>query len=107
VAEALGSRLASPHGVGTIVHWGNEGFCVDVAARHPDHAEDVTIGVLCDFNRFALADDPVEWELFRSGILASQGWTLQRVWSPVLFRDTRGSIEAVLSRHASEAGRRG
>ncbi len=104
VAAALGEGLAA-HGVGSVIHWGNEGFCVDLATCHPDRPDDVSVGVLCDFNRFPLADDPIEWELFRSAILASQGWTLQRVWSPVLFRDARGSIEAVLARHKAAGTR--
>jgi hypothetical protein len=104
VAAALGEGLAA-RGVGSIVHWGNEGFCVDLATRHPDRPDDVSVGVLCDFNRFPLADDPIEWELFRSTILAAQGWALQRLWSPVLFRDARGSVEAVLARHHA-AGKR-
>ena len=37
--------------------------------------------------RFSAASDPVEWELFRTEILRSQGWDLQRVWAPAVFRD--------------------
>ena len=43
------------HRVGGDVHWGNDGFCVDVALHHPRRMEDVTIGLLCDTNRFEQA----------------------------------------------------
>jgi len=103
LAAAMGERLAAAHGLGSVVHWGNDGFCVDVAVRHPVRAEDVTVGVLCDLSRYALADDAVEWDLFRTAILRSQGWDLHRVWSPVLFRDARGGLEAVAQKAAAAA----
>ena len=73
--------------MGSDVHWGNEGFTVDVALHHPTRPGDVTAGVLCDGNRFTGAGDPVEWDLFRTAILRNQGWHLHRVWSPHFFRD--------------------
>ncbi len=115
LAEALAHRLATPGGVGgtgvggggggggvaSDVYWGNDGFCVDLALRHPARMEDVTIGVLCDSSRFALADDPVEWDVFRTSILEGQGWTLHRVWSPSIFHDLRGCTESILKRAAA------
>ncbi|MDI1290424.1 MAG: AAA domain-containing protein, partial [bacterium] len=95
-AIQLGTALHEAKGIGSIVHWGNDGFCVDVAVRHPKRAEDVTVGVLCDFARFGLAPDPVEWDIFRTGVLAASGWTLKRVWSPVFFRDAAGQTEAIV-----------
>jgi hypothetical protein len=94
---ALGKRLVESCKTGAEVYWGNDGFCVDLALQHPKRAEDVTIGVLCDTNRFGLAADPVEWEVFRTAILESQGWKLHRLWTPHFFRDMRGSIDAVLT----------
>jgi hypothetical protein len=98
VAGAVGERLAARHGWPCVVHWGNDGFCVDVALRHPTRPEDVTVGALCDLTRYPLAADPVEWDLFRTAVLESQGWELTRLWSPVLFRDCRGSLERVVAR---------
>jgi len=95
-AVQLGTVLHEAKGIGSIVHWGNEGFCVDVAVRHPKRAEDVTIGVLCDFARFGLAPDPVEWDIFRTGMLTANGWTLKRVWSPVFFRDASGQTAGIV-----------
>lgn len=106
LAAALGERLAIDHGLGSIIHWGNDGFCVDVALRHPTRPEDVTIGVLCDLTRFPLADDPVEWDLFRTAVLRGQGWDLHRVWSPALFRDARGGMETLFAK-AREAAKEG
>jgi hypothetical protein len=97
VAEALGQALED-RGLGSIVHWGNDGFCVDVAVRYPARPEQVTVGVLCDLTRFPQAADPVEWDLFRTAVLEGQGWELMRVWSPVVFRDATGTVEAVVAK---------
>ena len=88
-SQALAERLAQDQKVGSDVYWGNDGFCVDVALHHPRHADDVTIGVLCDGTRFTQAEDPVEWDLFRTSVLESQGWVLHRLWTPNFFRDPR------------------
>ncbi len=94
-AEQLAKTISGQKQVGSFVHWGNDGFCVDLAMQHPGKPGEVTIGVLCDSSRFRGADDPVEWDIFRSGILASQGWTLRRVWTPHFFRDPVGNIEQI------------
>ncbi|MEM0914513.1 MAG: AAA domain-containing protein [Planctomycetota bacterium] len=106
LAVALGRELATSAGIGSDVHWGNRGFCIDAALHHPIRADDATLGLLCDFNRFEAAADPVTWEVFRSGILAWQGWALRRVWSPQLYRDSRGVVETIASdaRATTEAG---
>ena len=104
LAQALAKRL-SPDGLSSDVHWGNEGFGVDLALRHPIEAEMVTAGVLCDMTRFKQVEDPVEWELFRLGVHLAQGWHLHRVWSPAIFRDleqVRREIAAA-ARAAQEA----
>jgi len=88
-AHGVAKQLCMARGISSDVHWGNTGFCVDAALHHPRRADDVTIGVLCDFTRFENAADPVEWEIFRTGILAWQGWKLHRVWSPQYFRDAQ------------------
>jgi hypothetical protein len=97
-AEALAGDLSARAGVGSQVYWGNDGFCVDVALRHPERPDDVTLGVLCDSSRYALADDPVEWDLFRTAVLEGQGWKLSRVWSPAFFRDASGLTDSLLTR---------
>lgn len=99
VAAAIGSVLASAHKAGNIVHWGNDGFCVDVAITHPQLPEDVTIGVLTDFNRFRKTPDPIDWERFRTLVFRSQGWELHRLWSPRLLRDTQGELGQLMDRH--------
>lgn len=100
-AEALARRLALDLGVGACVHWGNDAFSVDVALQHPRCADDVTVGVLCDWNRFTRAADPVEWEMFRTTILESQGWQLHRAWSTAFLRDDE-SLLAAIRRRADE-----
>jgi hypothetical protein len=96
-AEQMADSLASVHRLGSDVHWGNEGFCVDLAMHHPDRPGDVTVGVLCDGCRYAGADDPVEWDIFRTGILENQGWTLRRVWTPHYFRDPEGNAKGIVA----------
>lgn len=95
-AGQLAKRLHANNRIGSDVHWGNDGFCVDLALHHPQRAEDVTIGLLCDMNRFEQAADPVEWEIFRTAILESQGWTFNRVWTPHFFRDRKPIINSVV-----------
>jgi hypothetical protein len=104
-ARALAERLAKDSKVGSDVFWGNDGFCVDVALHHPHHADDVTIGVLCDGSRFSQAEDPVEWDLFRTSILESQGWALHRLWTPHFFRDPHGCTQDIVRESAEQASK--
>lgn len=99
VAEALGNSLKRDSEVGSSVHWGNDGFMVDVALTHPLMPEDVTLGLLTDFNRYRNTPDSIDWELFRTNILRGQGWQLERIWSPRLFRDLSGELETVVDKH--------
>ena len=94
-SESLAMSMARGHGLGSRVHWGNDGFCIDVALAHPHRAGDVTIGVLCDSSRFLQAPDPVEWDLFRVVVHESQGWKLHRVWTPQFFRDAAGHLGGI------------
>jgi hypothetical protein len=94
-AHALADELAARRRIGSDVHWGNDGFCIDLALHDPTRPNDVTIGVLCDGSRFALAEDPVEWDVFRIGVLQGQGWTLHHIWTPHFFRDPEGNGKAV------------
>jgi hypothetical protein len=102
LAEALAARMGKTHGTSSDVHWGNDGFCVDVALHHPTRAADVSVGVLCDGSRYDKADDPIEWDLFRVAILESQGWKLVRLWTPQLFRDPDKAIDQVRRAAAAE-----
>lgn len=97
-AAALARLLADKHNIGSQVHWGNDGFCIDVALSHPRRAEDVTIGILCDATRFDQADDMVEWDIFQAAIHESQGWQLHRVWTPHFFRDPHGHVRRIVDR---------
>ena len=99
-AQALGETLLAAHGIGSIVHWGNEGFLLDAALLHPERAGEVTAGVLTDFTRYPRTKDPVAWDLFRSAILQAQGWKLRRTWSPALFRRPDWEIEEIAKAYA-------
>jgi hypothetical protein len=105
-AQQLAWQLCGRHKVGSDVYWGNDGFCVDLALHHPLRGEDVTVGVLCDMNRFERAADPVEWEVFRTAILEGQGWTFSRLWTPHFFRDRQGVLAGVLKDAQEEAAAR-
>lgn len=95
-AAQLGQDLCALHQTGSDVHWGNDGFCIDLALHHPHRADDVTVGVLCDLNRFEQAADPIEWEVFRTAVLQSQGWEIARVWTPHFFRDRSGVTTGII-----------
>jgi hypothetical protein len=95
LAIALANRVSQSRKNGSIVHWGNEGFCVDVALRHPTSAEDVTAGVLCDLTRYRKTEDPIEWEMFRTAALKGQGWALVRALSAHTFRDAEAVLREV------------
>lgn len=99
LAESLGSTLLERHAIGSQIHWGNEGFCVDVACTHPLMPADVTVGVLTDFSRFHKTPDPIEWDIFRTRVLRAQGWHLERLWSPVLFRRPEEMLQRVKAAH--------
>lgn len=99
LAAAIGQTLLETHRVGSHLHWGNEGFCVDVACIHPLMPADVTVGVLADFSRFHKTPDPIEWDIFRTRVLRGQGWELQRLWSPVLFRRVEEMMQRVRAAH--------
>ncbi len=95
LARAIARRLGETHGMASDVFWGNDGFCVDVALHHPARPEEVTVGVLCDRSRYDKAEDAIEWDLFRTQILESQGWQFIRTWTPALVRDPEGVLEAI------------
>jgi hypothetical protein len=99
LASGLGETLLKRHATGAHIHWGNDGFCVDVACIHPLMPADVTVGVLTDFSRFHKTPDPIEWDLFRTRVLRSQGWELERVWSPVLFRRLEDLLQRIKAAH--------
>ncbi|MCB1276036.1 AAA domain-containing protein [Prosthecobacter sp.] len=99
LANAISEALLARHATGSHVHWGNEGFCVDVACIHPLMPADVTVGVLADFSRFHKTPDPIEWDIFRTRVLRSQGWELERLWSPVLFRRSDEMLQRVKKAH--------
>ena len=99
-ASQLARLLAARYRTGSDVHWGNDGFCVDVALHHPDRPEDRTLGLLCDGARFPFTDDPVEWDVFRTTVLEDQGWQLCRLWTPQFFRDPDGHVRNILTEAA-------
>ena len=93
LAQSLAEQIRDTHGRTSHVYWGNDGFCVDVAVHHEGEPSG---GVLCDSTRFAAAQDPVEWDLFRTAMLRATGWDLKRVWSPQIYRDAEASVKAVV-----------
>ena len=94
-AESVAQDLARDQRLPSQVYWGNDGFCVDVAIGHSLYVEDVTVGLLCDLNRYHRAADPIEWEVFRTSILTGQGWQLERIWTPQYFRDPTSVVGRV------------
>lgn len=72
---------------------------MDAALIHPRLPADVNMGLLTDFSRYRRTRDPIVWDLFRTSVLRSQGWNLQRLWSPSLFRRQRATLEKVAKLH--------
>lgn len=105
-AMGTAKSLLERHKIGGCVHWGNDGFCIDAALDHPTRPGDVTIGVICDLTRFAQAEDPIEWDMFRHRVLRSQGWTLHRLWSPSFVRDPEGRLDEIVALAAQEGAER-
>jgi tetratricopeptide (TPR) repeat protein len=106
LACSVADRLLQTQAIGSTVHWGNDGFCVDIALAHPRLRDDVTIGILCDGARYPKADDAVEWDVFRASVLESQGWQLHRVWSPQLYRDPVAGLNEILASLEGHLARR-
>jgi hypothetical protein len=80
----------------TVINWGNEGFRIDLTHQAPNTPPASTLGVLFDGSRYAQArEDPIGWDVFRCAILEGQGWRLERLWSPELFRDVEGCVQRV------------
>ena len=96
VATALGKVVHDRSQAGTTVHWGNDGFCVDVAIDAGSRPGATTLGVLTDFNRYERSPDPIAWEQFRTQTLERLGWELHRVWSPGIFRDLDTTLKPIL-----------
>ncbi len=103
--QALGEALLYRHAIGSFVHWGNDGFRVDTALRAAHDPNLVTKGILTDFSRYRATRDPIAWDLFRSQIFQAQGWDLERLWSPALFRRLESCLQRLAEQH-QEACRR-
>lgn len=102
-AVAMGGHLHATRQMGGFIHWGNDGFCVDVAVRHPQKPLRVTIGVLADFTRYGKAPDAIEWEAFRYAILVGlTKWKLVRTWSPATFRALSKVDASIFQAHEAE-----
>jgi hypothetical protein len=94
-AEAMARRLAA-RDIPSSVYWGNDGFCVDLLLHDPSGGKaPASAAVLCDAARYPAAEDPMEWDIFRSAVLEAQGWQLHRLWSPHVFRDPAGAVTAI------------
>jgi len=100
-AEQIGTLLRKTDSLSSVGHWGNEGFCIDVALLHPSRPDDVTLGILCDTCRYSKTDDTIEWDVFRTDALQAQGWKLLRVVSPAVFRDLEAVLESVRKEHSA------
>jgi hypothetical protein len=100
VAEWLANNMASENRQSSDVHWGNDGFCVDVAFHHSQRSDQRALGVLCDLHRFADTPDLVDWEVFRTQLLEGKGWKFQRVFSPAMFRDWERSRAEIIEEAA-------
>lgn len=98
--ETFARLLMEKHGVASVLYHGNDGFYVDLAFRHPERPDNVTIGVLFDGTRYPRAQDRVEWDGFKTVVLESQKWELHRIWTPQFLRDPAAAVRQLLAASA-------
>lgn len=105
VAPALAQRYTTERRAGSVVYLGNPGFCVDIALSPSSTTgpQSITAGVLIDFARYTQTADPIEWDIFRTGVLEKQGWAFERLWTPAIFRDVQGEIDRIAAAAVREA----
>ncbi|MBX3730743.1 MAG: DNA helicase, partial [Candidatus Sumerlaeia bacterium] len=95
--EHLAELLLRNHGIPSMLYYGNDGFCVDLAFRHPARPDEVTVGVVVDATRYRRAEDRVEWDDFRRTVLGAQRWDLHRIWTPHFVRDPEGTVARLVA----------
>ncbi len=103
--EAMARRLAADRNLPSQVYWGNDGFCVDLLLHDPAGGVPPSAAVLCDAARYPAAEDPMEWDIFRSAVLEAQGWQLHRLWSPHVYRDPAGAVASLLSQRIAASSK--
>jgi hypothetical protein len=94
LVKGLAARLAKQSSVAG--PWGSDGFALDLAVTAAAPAGTPAVGVLCDATRAPGSVDVIEWDAFRTGILADAGWSVVRIWSPHFYRDPAGYIKRVV-----------
>lgn len=88
LASRLQQRL-SAQGFVVMGPWGTAGLGADLEVSD---GQERSLLLECDVPRYERATDPLEWDVFRHGVLNRQGFTLSRVLSPRLLRDFDGEL---------------
>ena len=60
---------------------GVSGYKIDLAVRHPDHAERFLAGIECDGARYHSSKSARDRDRLREEVLDGLGWAILRVWS--------------------------
>ena len=60
---------------------GVSGYKIDLAVRHPDHAERFLAGIECDGARYHSSKSARDRDRLREEVLGGLGWAILRVWS--------------------------
>ena len=60
---------------------GVSGYKIDLAVRHPDHAEQFLAGIECDGARYHSSKSARDRDRLREEVLNGLGWAILRVWS--------------------------
>ncbi len=94
LVDAIADRLKRSD-ASVLSYFGNEGFRVDLALGTLADPTPGGRGVLVDGSRFTGSIDPVSWDIFRQSVLERAGWKLDRHWSPLMFRDPKGAMNAL------------
>jgi hypothetical protein len=96
VVDHVADRLVAAAPLGATTYYGSRGFCVDLMLHSPSGPDESACALLCDASRFSPTADRIAWDLFRAATFIGQGWNVQRLWSPHLYRDPPGTLATIL-----------
>jgi DNA polymerase III delta prime subunit len=104
--ETLTNKLMDTAKLNGAQYYGGDGFCVDAALKADDDGGSPTaprrVGLLVDCNRYHRAQDRVEWESFKQGVLNWVGWELHHIWTPHFIRQPDDYIAGILNKVQSD-----
>lgn len=77
---------------------GVSGYKIDLAVRHPDHAERFLAGIECDGARYHSSKSARDRDRLREEVLDGLGWSILRVWSTDWFDNPELETEKLIAK---------